>query len=59
MKPGIISVKIYNILGQEVFALINRYLLPSVYTYKLETSFLSSGIYYLRLDYIDIFGVKY
>jgi hypothetical protein len=45
-----VTLKIYNVLGQEVATLVNEDKQPGVYNEKLEGSSLSSGVYYFRLS---------
>ncbi len=44
-KAGTVSLKIYNILGQEVATLLNKELDAGAYTYNFDASMLSSGVY--------------
>lgn len=48
-KPGIISLKIYNSLGEEVGELINEKLESGFHTVKFDASNLPGGIYFARL----------
>jgi hypothetical protein len=41
-----VVIKLYNILGQEVFTILNNNLKPGNYEIKFEASYLSSGIYF-------------
>ncbi len=49
-KAGPVTLKIYNILGQEVVSLVNEELRAGSYTYKFEGSRLSSGVYFYSLN---------
>ncbi len=44
-KSGFVTLKVYNILGQEVATLLNKELTVGSYTYTFDASKLSSGIY--------------
>ncbi|HMS66461.1 MAG TPA: T9SS type A sorting domain-containing protein [Ignavibacteria bacterium] len=48
-KPGFVSLKIYDILGNEVTTVVNSALLPGTYSYKYDASALSSGVYYYSI----------
>ncbi len=45
-----VSLKVYNILGQEVATLVNGEKSPGTYEVEFDGSKLSSGIYYYRLE---------
>lgn len=45
-----ISLKIFNILGQEVHTLINQELEPGYHSVKFDASSFASGIYFYRLN---------
>ena len=50
-------LKVYDILGKEVGALINENLKPGTYEVTFDGSRLASGIYFYKLqsgDFIDI-----
>ncbi len=49
-ESGIVSLKIYDMLGKEVLTLVNEELNPGTYKYTLDASGLSSGIYYYKLE---------
>jgi len=55
---GFTSVKIYNLLGQEVAVLLNEYINPGVYDVEFNASNLSSGIYLYRLRVNDYSASK-
>lgn len=48
-----VSLKVYNVLGQEVADLLNGELNASRYEIAFDASKLSSGIYYYRLTAVD------
>jgi murein DD-endopeptidase MepM/ murein hydrolase activator NlpD len=48
-KKQFVTLKIYNLIGQEVAELMATYLLPGSYTYTWDASTHASGIYYYRL----------
>ncbi len=50
MKGDFVSLKIYNVLGQEVVTLVNQQLTPGSYSYKFDASRLSSGIYLYSIN---------
>ncbi|MCF8267673.1 MAG: T9SS type A sorting domain-containing protein [Ignavibacteriales bacterium] len=48
-KEGLVKLKVYDILGNEITTLINEVQKPGVYNAKWYASGLSSGIYFYRL----------
>jgi hypothetical protein len=55
-KTGEVSLKIYNILGEEVITLVSERLSAGSYSYEWEASNLASGVYLYRLqtgDYVE------
>ena len=54
--PGFVSLKIYNILGEEVKVLVNGYQKSDYYSIRFDASDMASGLYFYRLqvgnDYI-------
>jgi photosystem II stability/assembly factor-like uncharacterized protein len=49
-EPGFVSLKVYNVLGNEVVTLINEEKAPGKYEIKFDGSHLSSGIYFYKLQ---------
>ncbi|MBI4536177.1 MAG: T9SS type A sorting domain-containing protein [Ignavibacteriae bacterium] len=45
-----VTLKIYNLLGQEVKTLVNESQAPGRYTVRFDASSLSSGVYFYRLQ---------
>jgi hypothetical protein len=50
VKPEFVSLKVYNILGQEVATLVNEVKNPGTYSVRFDASHLSSGVYIYRLQ---------
>lgn len=48
-KAGLVTLKVYNILGQEVKTLVNNYQNPGSYKVNFNASSLPSGIYLYRI----------
>jgi len=48
-NPGIVTVKIFNVLGEEVIQLVNEYKNSGSYSVNFDASRLSSGIYFYSL----------
>ncbi len=48
-RAGLVSLKVYNLLGQEVKTLLDRYLTPGDYSVRFNGNNLTSGIYFYRL----------
>ncbi len=56
-KSGITTLKVYNILGQEVAVLVNEYLDAGNYKFEFNGNALASGMYVYRLqsqNYVSI-----
>jgi hypothetical protein len=49
-EGGFVTLKIYNVLGNEVAALVNEYKPAGVYEKYFDASGLSSGVYFYRLS---------
>jgi len=49
-EAGIISLKVYNIIGEEVAIIINNYMAAGTYKFFLNANELSSGVYLLRMN---------
>ncbi len=48
-KESLVSLKVYNMLGQEVGTIVNSRLAPGHYTFRFDGSTLASGVYFYRL----------
>jgi Secretion system C-terminal sorting domain len=57
-KESVVSVKIFNILGQEVKTLVSENEAPGNYSVRFNASDLSSGIYFYSLRAGNYFQVK-
>ena len=57
-KGNTVTLKIFNVLGQEVKTLVNDYRAPGKYTVNFNASNLSSGIYFYTLHAGSYFQVK-
>jgi hypothetical protein len=49
MKGSQVTLKVYNMLGQEVSTLVSERLAPGRYTSRFDGSKLASGVYFYRL----------
>ncbi len=49
-KSGIVTLKVYNLLGQEVMTLVNQQQIAGIYNVNFNASNLPSGIYMFRLQ---------
>lgn len=49
-KGSFVSLKVYNLLGNEVATIVNGYQDSGVYKFKFNASRLSSGIYFYALE---------
>ncbi len=52
-EAGLTTLKIYNLLGQEVAEVISEFMSPGTYNIHFDGSSLSSGIYFYRLRVND------
>jgi hypothetical protein len=57
-EDGIVSLKIYDILGKEVRTLVNEQKTMGRYEVKFDASDLASGVYIYRLNVNDFVSVK-
>ncbi|MEW6196814.1 MAG: T9SS type A sorting domain-containing protein [Bacteroidota bacterium] len=57
-KGGVVTLKVYNILGELVTTLVNGQLDAGIYEVEFNGSNLTSGIYYLVLQSNDLIDVK-
>ncbi len=57
-KAGVVSLKIYNVLGQEVATLVNHQLLAGSYSVTFDAGRFASGVYFYRLSSGDFSSVK-
>jgi hypothetical protein len=55
---GMTTVKVYNVLGQEVAALVNEIQAPGMYSVRFNASSLSSGVYFFRVQSGSFSAVK-
>jgi hypothetical protein len=53
-----VNIAVYNMLGQEVKTLVNRFLPAGQYSVNFDGSGLSSGVYYYRITAGDFNSVK-
>ena len=49
-SAGMVTLKVYNILGKEIASLINEYKPAGSYSVEFDGSNLSSGVYFYRLE---------
>lgn len=49
-KNGLVTLKVYDMLGKEVSVLVNQQQSPGTYRIKFNASALSSGIYFYKLS---------
>ena len=53
-QAGLVSLSIYNALGQQVTQLVNKSQSPGIYNVQWDASVAPSGIYYYRLEVGDV-----
>ena len=49
-RNGLVSLKVFNVMGQEVATLVNRQVRAGSYTATFDASTLSSGVYFVRMQ---------
>lgn len=57
-KQGLVTLKIYNLVGQEVATLVNQEQSAGTYAVDFNASKLSSGVYFYKLNTGDVSLVK-
>jgi hypothetical protein len=57
-KEGLVSLKVYDVLGREVKSLVNEFKQAGSYIVSFDGSELSSGIYFYRIHSGDFVQVK-
>jgi len=57
-KSGLVTLKLYNILGKEVATLINENQNAGKYNYTLKAGNLASGVYFYRLQAGSFVSIK-
>lgn len=54
---GLVSLKVFNVLGQEVRSLVNHQQAPGTYRVSFDARGLASGLYFYRItsgSFVDI-----
>ena len=49
-KQGLVTMKIYDVLGREIASLVNEVMQPGYYTVDFDASHLASGVYFYKLE---------
>ncbi|HPS64372.1 MAG TPA: T9SS type A sorting domain-containing protein, partial [Ignavibacteria bacterium] len=57
-KPGLVTLKVYDMLGREVASLINEFKQAGYYSMDFNASGLSSGVYFYKLQANDFTDIK-
>ncbi len=57
-SESLVTLKVYNLLGEEVASLVNEVLPAGYYNYDFDASALSSGIYIYRIQAEDFISTK-
>ncbi len=57
-NPGIVSLKVFDILGREVRTLLNEYKQPGKYQVSFDAGELSSGVYFYKMTAGEFSDVK-
>ena len=56
---GIVSLKVFDMLGREVRSLVNNFVTSGSYSVNFDGSSLSSGIYFYKLEAEGFSGQKF
>jgi hypothetical protein len=57
-KQGLVTMKIYDVLGREITKLVNEVKTPGSYIVDFDGSNLSSGVYFYKLEVNGFNDVK-
>ena len=57
-QAGMVTLKVYNTLGEEIAVLVNGFIEPGIHTVNFNASGLNSGIYFYKLESRDFIQVK-
>ncbi len=57
-REGLVSIKIYDVLGNEVKTLVNEQKMPGRYSVNFDAGFLSSGIYFYSIRINNFISTK-
>jgi hypothetical protein len=57
-EPGLVTLKLYNIIGREVASLVNEFREPGSYYYELNSKDLTSGVYLYKFTAGSFVSVK-
>jgi hypothetical protein len=57
-KSGLVSLKVYDILGREINTLVNQFKSEGTYIVDFNASSLTSGIYFYKIEVNDFVAVK-
>ena len=56
---ALVSLKVFDILGQEIVTLINQNLIAGAHTHNFDAAGLNSGIYFYKLEVISTTGSNF
>jgi hypothetical protein len=54
-----VSLKIFDVLGQEVASLVNQDLTQGVHTYNFNASGINSGVYFYKIEATGVNGNEF
>jgi len=58
-SDALVSLKVFDVLGQEIVTLINQDLTAGVHTHNFDAAGLNSGIYFYKLEVISNTGSNF
>jgi hypothetical protein len=50
LQKGVVSLKVFDLLGRQIAVLMDRILAPGTYNTSFDGSHLPSGVYFYRLE---------
>ena len=56
--PGVVTIKVHNLVGQVIATLVDEYRNPGNYEVSFDASNLSAGVYLYKLQVNDFVSVK-
>ena len=54
-----VSLKVFDVLGQEVATLVNQDLTAGVYNYDFNATGINSGVYFYKIEAVGINGNEF
>ena len=58
INSDLVTLKVYNVLGDEVAVIVNKELTPGIYRYRWDAAGMASGVYFYKLSTSNYTAVK-